>query len=80
MRLASVFTYRANGGRAEHQPSYPEGFPSRMLAYNWFARLRGWDPRIVDELTLEEIEWLPVVEEAVQLAAEQLRDDKPPGH
>lgn len=75
MRLASVLTYRANGGLAQHQPAYPEGFPPRMLVYNWFARLRGWNPRIVDELTLEEIEWLPVVEEALQLAAEQLKDD-----
>jgi hypothetical protein len=77
MRLASIFTYRANGGRSETQPSFPEGMPSSMLVYNWFARARGWTPRQVDELSLEEMEWLPIVEEAIMLAQDQMRPDPP---
>lgn len=75
MRLASIFTYRANGGSAKLQPSYPEGFPPKMLVYNWFRRTSNWHPRQVDELSLEEMEWLPLIEEAVQLALEQMKDD-----
>lgn len=77
MRIASIFMYRANGGPAQTQPSYPEGLSSRMLVYNWFARARGWTPRQVDELTLEEMEWLPLIEEAIQYATEKLRDEHP---
>lgn len=62
------------GGRPEFQPKYPEGFPQRMLVYNWFGRMRDWHPRMVDELYLDEMEWLPIVEEAVQAAIEQNRD------
>lgn len=59
-----------NGGRAEQQPGFPPGFPVKMLVYNWFARARNWTPRQVDELSLDEMEWLPIIEEAVQLASE----------
>jgi len=45
-----------------------------MLVYNWYARARNWHPRQVDELHLDEMEWLPIIEEAVQAALEQDRD------
>lgn len=62
------------GGRPEFQPAFPSGFPQRMLVYNWFARTRNWHPRQVDELYLAEMEWLPILEEAVQAAIEQNRE------
>lgn len=45
-----------------------------MLVYDFFAGPMDWHPRIVDELTLEELFWLPVVREAKRIAAEQLSD------
>lgn len=44
-----------------------------MLAYDRFAEMYGWSPRVVDELTLDEMFWLPVVREAKADAAEALR-------
>ncbi len=43
-----------------------------MLIYSWFARARNWTPRQVDELSLDEMEWLPLIEEAVQDASSQI--------
>jgi hypothetical protein len=47
-----------------------------MLIYNWFARARNWHPRQVDELGLDEMEWLPVLEEAVLAASEQIAKEQ----
>ena len=44
-----------------------------MLAYDRFAEAYGWPPRVVDELTLDELFWLPVVRAAKLEAAEALR-------
>lgn len=41
-----------------------------MLVYNWFARNKDWHPRIVDTLTIEELEWFPILEEAFSNAEE----------
>lgn len=38
--------------------------------YDRFADERGWDPRTVDELTAEELFWLPVIKAAKADAAE----------
>jgi hypothetical protein len=43
-----------------------------MLVYDRFAEERGWTPRQVDELTDEEIFWLPVIRAARADAAETL--------
>lgn len=45
-----------------------------MAIKHWFAKTRGWTPRQVDELTLDEIYWLPIMEEATNYAIEQLRE------
>jgi len=45
-----------------------------MLTYEYFARTKGWTPSQVDELTLEELFWFPVIEDARLSAQEQLRD------
>lgn len=44
-----------------------------MLAYDRFAEEFGWSPRVVDELTLDEFFWLPLIREAKAIAAESLR-------
>ena len=44
-----------------------------MAVKHYFARSRGWTPREVDELTVDEVFWLPVMEEAGQAAAEQVQ-------
>jgi hypothetical protein len=43
-----------------------------VLVYDQFAQSYGWTPRQVDELTLDELEWLPVVRQAKADAAEQI--------
>lgn len=43
--------------------------------YNWFARAHDWSPRMVDELELEEVEWLPLMEEAAQQAQETIQKE-----
>ena len=45
-----------------------------MLFYDWFARVRGWPPPVVDELTDEQLFWFPVMESARDIAIEQVRD------
>lgn len=46
-----------------------------MMIYNWYARAHHWHPRQVDELNLEEVEWLPILEEACQQASEVLQKE-----
>ena len=45
-----------------------------MFLYDKFAEERGWTPRQVDELTREELFWLPVIRQARQEAAAQVAD------
>jgi hypothetical protein len=47
-----------------------------VLVYDQFAQMYGWTPRQVDELTLDEFQWLPVVRQARQDAAEQIAATK----
>ena len=44
-----------------------------MLTYDKFADERGWDPRIVDELTDDELFWLPVIKDAKAEAVRQIQ-------
>lgn len=46
-----------------------------MIIYNWFARAHDWPPRVVDELELDEVEWLPLLEEAVMQASEVIQKE-----
>jgi hypothetical protein len=45
-----------------------------MTVYNWFAEAYQWSPKQVDELTLDQVFWLPVMKEALNDAIEQYRD------
>lgn len=46
-----------------------------MMIYNWFARAHHWTPRQVDELGLDEVEWLPLLEEACHEASEVIQKE-----
>ena len=46
-----------------------------MFTYRLFAEMYGWTPAQVRGLKRDELYWLPVVKEAAQDAAEQMRDD-----
>ena len=52
----------------------PEGLTPQLLTYDRFAEERGWTPRQVDELTRDEIFWLPVIRAARLEAAAQVAD------
>ena len=60
--------------RPREEPAFtlPRGMPARMLVYEKWADERGWDPRIVDELTAAELFWLPVIKAAKADAAAQV--------
>ena len=47
-----------------------------MMVYNWFARTRNWHPRQVDELELDEVEWLPLLEEACLQASDVVQQEE----
>jgi hypothetical protein len=46
-----------------------------MITYHNFAKLHNWPPYMVRRLRLDELFWLPLLEEATTAAVEQLRDD-----
>lgn len=50
----------------------PDGFPTKIFVYGWFKRNGNWHPREVDDLYLDELEWIPVYEEAIALAEEYI--------
>lgn len=43
-----------------------------MWLYHWFAENKGWTPQQVDELTLDQQFWLPVIHNAGKLASASL--------
>jgi hypothetical protein len=45
-----------------------------MLFYDYFARTYNWTPDTVDELTEEQMYWLPVIGNARGEATEQIQD------
>jgi hypothetical protein len=48
--------------------------PPEMLTYRWFAKSYGFTERQVDdEMSLEGLDWLPVIEDAADHAAEAER-------
>ena len=70
--MTQVFLYSSNGHDPKLSPPLPDGFPPQMLAYDQFAEMYGWSPRVVDELSFDELFWLPVVRDAKAEAARQL--------
>jgi hypothetical protein len=56
-------------------PADPEGFPEEIWTYHWFSENKGWTPQQVDELTLEQQFWLPIMKNADGIANSQLSDD-----
>jgi len=53
-------------------PPIPDGFPSKIFVYGWFKRNGNWHPREVDELYLDELEWIPIYEAALSDAEEYI--------
>jgi hypothetical protein len=62
--------YHMNGWETAEPPQPPPGFPNKMWAYNWYAKTFQWDPEKVDNLSLDLIEWFPLVAEAAAEADE----------
>jgi hypothetical protein len=52
------------------QPPWPDNFPQKILVYGYFRKDQGFHPREVDELTLEELDWMPIYDEAMAQARE----------
>jgi hypothetical protein len=73
MIASSAWADHIQGDPEFRQPPFPEGFPAKILVYGYFERNWNWHPRQVDELTLDELEWLPLYDEAVSDAAEFVR-------
>lgn len=49
-----------------------------MLTYDQYAGGKEWNPRIVDELELDELFWLPLVRNAKMTAAMQAAPKEKP--
>jgi len=64
--------FSANNHDPKYAPAEPEGFPEKMWLYHWFSENKGWTPRQVDELTLEEAQWFPILKDAQGDAGRQL--------
>lgn len=62
-------------------PPLPDGFSPKIFIYGWFKRNGDWHPREVDELYLDELDWIPIYEQAIDEAAEfinrQIEHSKP---
>jgi hypothetical protein len=46
-----------------------------MWIYHWFGKHRGWTPKQVDELSLDQQFWLPVLKDADDEAMAALNTD-----
>lgn len=46
-----------------------------MWLYHWYSENKGWTPQQVDELTLEQAYWFPVIKDAGGIAGDQLHKD-----
>jgi hypothetical protein len=53
------------------QGHMPDGMPAEMISYRFFAQSYGWTPEQVRSLSLEEFDWLPLVETAFGEASRQ---------
>lgn len=47
-----------------------------MWTYNWFRKNTGWHPQIVDNLTMEQEFWFPILDQAESIASAQLNPNK----
>ena len=66
--------FHGKGHDPRFSPDPPEGFPDKMWLYHKFGKLRGWTPQQVDELTLDQQYWIPVMETAESIAVGQLSE------
>jgi hypothetical protein len=73
MMATSAWSAQINDDPNFKQPPWPDGFPQKILVYGYFKKDQGLHPREVDELTLEELEWIPIYDEAMAEAREFIR-------
>ena len=45
-----------------------------MMTYYSFAKSHGWPPEVVRKLRLAELYWLPLLDQAMSAASEQIGD------
>jgi hypothetical protein len=46
-----------------------------MWVYHWYSENKGWPPSVVDELTLDQAYWFPILKDAQGKAGDQLSDE-----
>ena len=56
----------------KHAPPPPRGFRAEMMLYRKFAKAYNWPPEVVRRLRMDELFWLPVIDDAESAAVEQL--------
>ena len=69
-----VWNYNHPGGDPRARPDFPEDMPPEMVVKRFFAKTFQWPPWWVNELTLEELEWFPVMETASDEAQETINE------
>jgi hypothetical protein len=55
------------------QGEIPADMPHQMLLERWYAKNYGFTPTEVGELSLEQLTWFPLIEEAINRATEKLQ-------
>jgi hypothetical protein len=54
----------------------PDGLTADMTIYRFYAQNYHWTPDVVDRLSLYQMEWFPIMEEAANDAQEVIQDQE----
>lgn len=50
--------------------------PPDIFLKRWFAKTYGWTPQQVDDLSLDELSWLPLIEQAHDEAIREMSEQQ----
>jgi hypothetical protein len=56
------------------RPKLPAHYPPLITLYRFYAKAYGWTPQQVGELSITQLEWFPLIEEAVNQAQEEIQE------
>jgi hypothetical protein len=69
-----VWTYNHPNADPKGRPKLPDDLPPDMMVKRFFAKQYQWPPWVVGELSLPELEWFPILENAADDASEAISE------
>ncbi len=69
-----VWTYNHPNADPEARPGLPDDLPPDIMVKRFFAKQYQWPPWVTGELSLSELEWLPILESAADDAQEAISE------